>query len=109
MRSKDHNEAQIKEKLSEQDSGVDVDENWLKHSNRRPDQVLKTLSPLLPHSKYLNCDYIVDLIKKSNRVLIGEDEKLVIENSPTDINAFAFLYNLHQPTNKIDSPNFLNY
>ena len=106
MRPKEHIEAQFNDKLSEQDSGVDDDENRLKHSNRRADQVLKTLSSLLPHSKYLKCNYIVDLIKKSNRVLIGEDEKLLIDNSPTDINAFTFLYNLQQPTKKIDSPDY---
>ena len=39
-------------------------------------------------------------------MLIGEDEKLFIDNSPTDINAFAFLYNLQQPTKKIDSPDY---
>ena len=103
MRPKEHIESQINGKLSEQDSGVDFDESRLKHSNRRADQVLKTLSSLLPHSKYLKCHYIVDLIKKSNRVLIGEDEKLLIDNSPTDKNAFAFLYNLQQPTKKNDS------
>ena len=43
---------------------------------------------------------------KSNRVLIGEYEKLLIDNSPTDINAFAFLYNLQQPTKKNDSPDY---
>ena len=46
MRPKEHIEAQFNDKLSEQDSGVDVDENRLKHSNRRADQVLKTLSSL---------------------------------------------------------------
>ena len=60
----------------------------------------------MPHSKYLNCDFIVNLIKNSNRVLIGEDEKLLIDNSPTDIKAFAFLYNLKQPTKKIHSPDY---
>ena len=107
MRPKEHIEAQINDKLSEQDSGVD--ENRLKHSNRRADQVLKTLSSLLPHSKYLKCVYIVDLIKKSNRVLLGEDEKLLIDNSPTDINAFAFLYNLQQPTKILTVLIILNY
>ena len=105
MRPKEHIEAQFNDKLSEQDCGVDVDENRLKHSKRRADQVLKT-SFLLPHSKYLKCDYIVDLIKKSNRVLIGEGENLLIDNSPTDINAFTFLYNLQQPTKKIDTPDY---
>ena len=104
VRSKEHNEAHINANLSEQDSGVDVDKNWVRNSNRRADQVLKTLSSLLSHSKYLKCDYIVDLIKMSNRVLIGEDEKLLIYNSPNDINAFAFVYNLQQPTKKIESP-----
>ena len=36
-------------------------------------------------------------------MLIGEDEKLVIDSSPTGIKAFAFLYNLQQPTKRIDS------
>ena len=42
-------------------------------------------------------------------MLIGEDEKLLIDNSPTDINAFAFLYNLQQPTKKIDSPDYFEF
>ena len=104
VRSKEHNEAHINANLSEQDSGVDVDKNWVRNSNRRADQVLKTLSSLLSHSKYLKCDYIVDLIKMSNRVLIAEDEKLLIDNSPNEINAFAFVYNVQQPTKKIESP-----
>ena len=107
MRSKEHNEAQINEKLPEEDSDVNVvDENWAENSNKRAVQDLKTLSSLLPNSKYLNCENIVDLIKKSNRVSIGEDEKLLIDSSPTDINAFAFLYNLQQPTKKIDGPDY---
>ena len=107
MRSKEHNEAQISEKLPEEDSDVNVvDENRAANSNKRAVQVLKTLSSLLPNSKYLKCENIVDLIKKSNRVSIGEDEKLLIDNSPTDINAFAFLYNLQLPTKKIDSPDY---
>ena len=107
MRSKEHNEAQINEKLQEEDSDLNVvDENRAKNSNKRAVQVLKTLSSLLPNSKYLKCENIVDLIKKSNRVSIGEDEKLLIDNSPTDINAFAFLYILQQPTKKIDSPDY---
>ena len=107
MRSMEHNEAQINEKLPEEDSDVNVvDENWAENSNKRAVQVLKILSSLLSNSKYLKCGNIVDLIKKSNRVSIGEDEKLLIDNSPTDINAFAFLYNLQQPTKKIDSPDY---
>ena len=83
---------QLSEKLSEEDSGVDVvDKNWVKNSNRRVVQVLKTLSSLLLQSKNLKCEHIVDLIKKSNCVSIGEDEKLLIDKSPTDKMAFAFL------------------
>ena len=107
MRSKEHNEAHINEKFPGEDSGVvAVDENPVENSNRRAVQVLKTLSSILPLSKYLKCEHIVDLIIKSNRAFIGKDEKLLIDNSPTDINAFAFLYNLQQPTKKIDSPDF---
>ena len=39
-------------------------------------------------------------------MFIGEDDKLLNDNSPTDINAFAFLYNLQQPTRKIDSRDY---
>ena len=107
MRSKEHNGAQINEKLSEEDSDINVvDNNRAENSNKRAVQVLKTLSSLLPNSKYLKCENIVDIIKKSYCVSIGEDEKLLIDNSPTDINAFAFLYNLQQPTKKIDSPDY---
>ena len=93
--------------MSEEDPGVDVvAKNWVKNSKRRAVQVLKTLSSLLRHSKYLKCENIVDLIKISNRVFIGEVDKLLIDNSPTDITAFVFLYNLQQPTRKIDSPDY---
>ena len=110
MRSKEHSEAQINEKLPEEDFDVNVvDENRAENSNKQAVQVLKTLSSHLPNSKYLKCENIVDLIKKSNRVSIGEDEKLLIDNSPTDINAFAFLYNLQQPTKKIDSPDYFEF
>ena len=52
MRSKEHNEAHIYEKLAEEISGVDVvRENRVENSNRRAEQVLRTLSSLLPHSK----------------------------------------------------------
>ena len=107
MRSKEHSEARIIEKLPGEDSDVNVvDENRAENSNKRAVQVLKTLSSLLRNSKNLKCENIVDLIIKSNRVSIGEDENLLIDNSPTDINAFAFLYNLQQPTKKIDSPDY---
>ena len=39
-----------------------------------------------------NREHIVDLIKKSICVLIGEDEKLLIENNPAGINALAFYF-----------------
>ena len=101
MRSKEQNEAHINEKLPQEDSGVDVvDKNCVENSNRQAVQVLKTLCSLLPLSKYLKSGHIVDLIDKFIRFFIGEDD---IDNSPTDINAFAFLYNLQQPTKKIDS------
>ena len=107
LRSKEHNEAHINKRLSENDSGVDVvDENRVENSIKRAVKVLKTLTSLLPHSKYLKCEHIVDLTKKSNRVLDGEDKNLLNDKSPTDINAFAFLYNLQQPTKKIDSPDY---
>ena len=110
MRSKEHNEAQINEKLPEEDSDVNVvDNNWAENSNKRAVQVLKTLSSLLTNSKYFKCENIVDLIKKSSCLSIGEGEKLLIDNSPTDINAFAFLYNLQQPTKKIDSPDYFEF
>ena len=67
MRSKEHSEAQINEKLPEEDSDVNVvDENWAENSNKIQIwavKVLKTLSSLLPNSKYLKCENIVDLIK----------------------------------------------
>ena len=107
LRSKEHSEAQINEKLPEEDSDVNVvDENRAESSNKRAVEVLNTLSSLLPNSKNLKCENFVDLIKKSNRVSIGEDEKLLIDNSPADINAFAFLSNLQRPTKKIDSPDY---
>ena len=110
MQSQEHNEAQIYEKLLEEESGVDVvGKNWVKNSNRRAVKVLKTISSRLPHSKYLECEYIVDLIKKSNREFIGEDEKLLTDNGPTEINAFTFLYNLQQPTKRIDSPSYFEF
>ena len=52
MRSKEHNEAHINEKLPEEHSDVNVvDKNRAENSNKRAVQVLKTLSSLLPISK----------------------------------------------------------
>ena len=84
----------MSKKLSEEDSGFHVvDKHWVENSIRRTVQVLKTISSFLPHSKYLKGEHFVDVIRKSNRVSIGEDERLLVDNSPTDINAFNFLYN----------------
>ena len=68
MRSKDQIEAHIIEKLSEQDSVVNVaEENWVKNSNRNAVQVLKHYH-LFASIKTLKTEYIVDYIKKSNCV-----------------------------------------
>ena len=96
-----NNEVHINEKLSEEDSGVDVvDENRVGNSNRRANIISFASFKILVQKN------IVDLIKKPDVVFIGENEKLLFDNRPTDINAFAFLYKLQQPTKKIDTPNY---
>ena len=104
MRSREHIEAQINEKLSEQVSGFHVvDKSWVEKSASRAIQELKTLSSPLHHPKNSKCEHIVDLIKNSKGVFIGEDEKLLIDCNPTDIIAFDFLYNFQQTTKKWQS------
>ena len=63
----------------------------------------------MPHSKYLKFEHYEDLIKKYDPLFIGEDGKLPIDNSPTDINTFVFLYNLQQRTMKNDSPDHFEF
>ena len=76
MRSKEHIEAQINEKLSEQVSGVVhvvhvVDKSWVEKPTRPAVQDQNTLSSFLHPSKASKCEHSGDLIKKYNGVLIG--------------------------------------
>ena len=92
-RSRDQNQAQINRKISVQCSDVIVvEKDGSKVQTDGQYKSLKTfLFPLLYHTKYSKCEHIEVLTKQTNRVLIVEDNKLLIKNSPTEINAFTFL------------------
>ena len=48
-------------------------------------------------------EIVLDFILQSNQIIIGEESQLIyIDNTPTDVQVSSFLYNLQQPTKKID-------
>ena len=53
--------------------------------------------------KIKRAEIVLDFILQSNQITIGEESQLIyIDNKPTDVNVSSFLYNLKQPTKKID-------
>ena len=53
--------------------------------------------------KVKRAEIVLDLILQSNQITIGEESQLIyIDNKPTDVQVSSFLYDLQQPTKKID-------
>ena len=53
--------------------------------------------------KVKRAEIVLDFILQSNQITIGEESQLIyIDNKPTDVQASSFLYDLQQPTKKID-------
>ena len=53
--------------------------------------------------KIKRAEIVLDFILQSNQITIGEENQLIyIDNTPTDVQVSSFLYNLQQPTKKID-------
>ena len=53
--------------------------------------------------KIKRAEIVLDFILQSNQITIGEESQLIyFDNKPTDVQVSSFLYNLQQPTKKID-------
>ena len=53
--------------------------------------------------KVKRAEIVLDFILQSNQITIGEESQLIyIDNKPTDVQVSSFLYDLQQPTKKID-------
>ena len=53
--------------------------------------------------KIKRAEIVLDFILQSNQITIGEESQLIyIDNKPTDVQISSFLYDLQQPTKKID-------
>ena len=70
------------------------------------DKVLQNLNMLAP-AKYTRTEKIVNLIKESKKVDIDGNENFIVDGAATGINVPIFLYDLQQPTKKINNPDFL--
>ena len=57
--------------------------------------------------KIKRAEIVLDFIFQSNQITIGEESQLIyIDNKPTDVQVSSFLYNLQQPTKKIDQETY---
>ena len=53
--------------------------------------------------KFKRAEKVFDFILQSNQITIGEESQLIyLDNKPTDVQVSSFLYDLQQPTKKID-------
>ena len=69
------------------------------------DKILQTLNMLAP-PKFTRTEKIVNLIKESKNVVIDEKENFIVDGTATGINVPIFLYDLQQPTKKINNPDY---
>ena len=69
------------------------------------DKILQNLNMLAP-PKFTRMEKIVNLIKESKNVVIDEKENFIVDGTATGINVSIFLYDLQQPTKKIDNPDY---
>ena len=66
------------------------------------DKILQNLNKLAP-PKLTRTEKIVNLIKESKNVVIHEKENFIVHGTATGINVPIFLYDLQQPTEKINN------
>ena len=69
------------------------------------DKILQNLNMLAP-AKYIRREKIVILIKESKKVDIDGTENFNVDGTVTGINVPIFLYDLQQPTKKINNPDY---
>ena len=69
------------------------------------DKILQNLNMLAP-AKYTRTEKKVNLIKESKKVDIDGNENFIVDGTATGINVPIFLYDLQQPTKKINNPDY---
>ena len=69
------------------------------------DKIFQNLTILVP-SKFTRTEKIVNVIKESKKVVIGKNENFIVDGTATGINVPTFLYDLQQPTKKINNPDY---
>ena len=71
-------------------------------SKLHADKILQNLITLAP-LKFTRTEKIVNLIKESKNVVIDENENFIVDGTGTVINTPIFLYDLQQPTKKLNN------
>ena len=69
------------------------------------DKILQNLN-MLARAKYTRTEKIVNLIKELKKVDIDGNENFIVDGTATGINVPIFLYDLQQPTKKINNPDY---
>ena len=69
------------------------------------EKILQNLNMLAP-PKFTRTEKTVNLIKESENVVIDEKENFIVDGTATGINVPIFLYDLQQPTRKINNPDY---
>ena len=69
------------------------------------DKILQNLS-MLAQPKFTRTKKIVNLIKESKNVVIDKKENFIVDATGTGIKVPIFLYDLQQPTKKINNPDY---
>ena len=100
MRANENNDKENQEIL---DTRETTDPTEL--SKVHADKILQNLNMLAP-PKITRTEKIVNLIKESKNVVIDEKENFIVVRTATGINVPIFLYNLQQPTKKINNPDY---
>ena len=67
------------------------------------DKFLQNLNMLAP-AKYTRTEKIVNIIKESKKVDIDGNENFIVDGTATGINVPIILYDLQQPTKKMNNP-----
>lgn len=83
------------------DTQLSQDETEDLVSTTKREKILKLIS-VLPRLKLEKSEKVLDIILKSNQVSIGSDNNLIVNQKFTNVKVHNFLYNLQQPTKKID-------
>ena len=69
------------------------------------DKILQNLNMLAP-AKFTRTEKIINLIKESKKVVIDENKNFIVDGAATGKNVPIFLYDLQQPTKKINNPDY---